>query len=876
MTVQEVKRVKLKYALEAFNRTTKEQFRKMNEISNGTSISLHDDSASLVHDADPAIPHCNNVLDSSSNSSPSQSEDHIIDPITTNLLDDAMRNSLFQTHDSNVSTPNFSDHNATENQYLPSTSTAFPSVPCTETEISSRKKAMNKLQTIFTVNGATTKLRNEILQFIRSESDAVLKSLPLDYRTLRSAPIDHDIYNLPPGQMIYFGIENILTLPGVTLFDHNKNEIRLSTNIDGLPLFHDPNGVGFWPILCAIDRYPVFLIALYCGKKKPHCPNAFLRPFVKEVRKLQMRGMLVKYVDYSTNSLSPDDKCGVKVYRFRLYNMVLDAPALCFITCIKGHSGNYACPKCTESGQSVILKSMGLRKDGEVKKGVRYTKLHKAAPRTHRDFRVFLKYCQQNRLNTGHAVTDCCKDYSAVRNHYGEGGSDDDDIFQDVFEKDKMEYDEEDDEEYQLANNEVFMKELKEHHIQKYRFKNKLPNPHHVSILTTVQHFDIVQDVPTDYMYHFLGVVMNVLQKLTSVSLFKMDEVAINRISSRLLFTRDYFPREFQRKPESLSVLSSWKASQVRSFLLYVGVVVFRGILSPEKLEHFYILVTAGCLLTCRVDDTPNRPRLLADRGRVADALLHEFVKRSIKIYGCEIATIKMHELLHVVDDYLRFGPLDMFSAFRFESFLGKLKNLIGAHKNPAAQVINAYSSLLQTGTFGVGGDRGVHVLEEYYEEPQLWGPYHLAHTNNDAFFKCGQPASKHTDFATYYKRMYLKSFCISAENDGDSCCVVDGNTFLKVREILKDNTHNRILLCGNTFTISGPLYQISIPNESGGDTFYNSDAVGAVLGCLTQNTYMCEFSSINQKVCAIPIMENDEHTTPTVTNMHALLRFLH
>ena len=50
-----------------------------------------------------------------------------------------------------------------------------------------------------------------------------------------------------------------------------------------------------------------------------------------------------------------------------------------------------------------------------------------------------------------------------------------------------------------------------------------------------------------------------------------------------------HIPREFARKPCSLSDVIRWKATELRQFLLYIGPVVLRGVL-PEPLYENFIL----------------------------------------------------------------------------------------------------------------------------------------------------------------------------------------------------------------------------------------------------------------------------------------------
>jgi hypothetical protein len=57
----------------------------------------------------------------------------------------------------------------------------------------------------------------------------------------------------------------------------------------------------------------------------------------------------------------------------------------------------------------------------------------------------------------------------------------------------------------------------------------------------------------------------------------------VNAISEKLVIWRSNIPREFSRKPRSLSEIKQWKATEVRLFLLYTDPVALKGILSNEK-----------------------------------------------------------------------------------------------------------------------------------------------------------------------------------------------------------------------------------------------------------------------------------------------------
>lgn len=60
-----------------------------------------------------------------------------------------------------------------------------------------------------------------------------------------------------------------------------------------------------------------------------------------------------------------------------------------------------------------------------------------------------------------------------------------------------------------------------------------------------------------------------------------------------------------------------------------------------------------------------------------AEDLLKAFVLDFQTLYGDKNVTFNVHNLLHIVGDVRKFGPMDSFSAFRFENYIGKVKKLV-------------------------------------------------------------------------------------------------------------------------------------------------------------------------------------------------------
>ena len=50
------------------------------------------------------------------------------------------------------------------------------------------------------------------------------------------------------------------------------------------------------------------------------------------------------------------------------------------------------------------------------------------------------------------------------------------------------------------------------------------------------------------------------------------------------------------------------------------------------------------------------------------------FVEHWGKLYGKDMLVYNVHGLTHLAADAMRFGPIDTFSAFTFETFLARIK----------------------------------------------------------------------------------------------------------------------------------------------------------------------------------------------------------
>lgn len=69
------------------------------------------------------------------------------------------------------------------------------------------------------------------------------------------------------------------------------------------------------------------------------------------------------------------------------------------------------------------------------------------------------------------------------------------------------------------------------------------------------------------------------------------------------------------------------------------------------------------------------------------EVLIH-FVSNFSVLYGDLHVVYNVHSLIHLAKEVRAHGPLDSFSCFSFESYLGKLKRLLRNSRLPLKQIV--------------------------------------------------------------------------------------------------------------------------------------------------------------------------------------------
>ena len=261
-------------------------------------------------------------------------------------------------------------------------------------------------------------------------------------------------------------------------------------------------------------------------------------------------------------------------------------------------------------------------------------------------------------------------------------------------------------------------------------------NEHHKgsSVLKNLQ-IGMVTKFPLDYMHLVcLGVMRRLLFLwMKGPLLCRQGPGFIRRVNGRLAELQGYLPREFLRKGRSLNEIDRWKAVEFRQFLLYTGPVILKESLPGDLYSHFLLFfVSILCL---------SSPIFVGTYRQYAKQLLRNFVIEVGSLYGKGQYVYNIHGLVHLADDVSRYGHLDMFSAFPFESYLGKIKRLIRKPNFPLQQVIRRFSE--EKGKRSDGDsypDNGI-VKKQHWNGPLLQNnrrmlQYEQLHLPS-AFFSC-------------------------------------------------------------------------------------------------------------------------------------------
>lgn len=223
------------------------------------------------------------------------------------------------------------------------------------------------------------------------------------------------------------------------------------------------------------------------------------------------------------------------------------------------------------------------------------------------------------------------------------------------------------------------------------------------------------------------------------------------------------------------------------------------------------------CLLSCAL-------RILSDKLLVtefwadADILLKKFVSKSSEIFGQCFNVFNVHNMSHIAAECALHGSLDDFSAWKYESYLGQLKNLLHAPGKALEQIVCRLMERI-----AILPEREAPVTGPLLEQPHCRGP----------LLTKGEQ----------YQKLTVSGITLRISVN-DACFVTHNNQIVMLRNIVK--TQGGIEVLGNEFKLTSPYFTYPI----------SSDVLGirkvAELGSLKR----WPISQIKQKAVLLPLTE--------------------
>ncbi|KAL4082179.1 hypothetical protein QTP88_030204, partial [Uroleucon formosanum] len=174
------------------------------------------------------------------------------------------------------------------------------------------------------------------------------------------------------------------------------------------------------------------------------------------------------------------------------------------------------------------------------------------------------------------------------------------------------------------------------------------------SCISPIPNVDVVQLFSMDYMHM---VCLGVMHK--PIHIWMGNDIKKNHIT-----------KDFSRKPRALVKINRWKATELRQFLLYTGIIVLKNVLSDGCYQNFLVL----CISMRNLLNTYHKQYV-----NFAQKLLDYFVKTFDQLYGSHLISFN------------KIWPLDNSSTFPFENYMKDLKRMLCKHDKPLQQVVKRY-----------------------------------------------------------------------------------------------------------------------------------------------------------------------------------------
>lgn len=321
-------------------------------------------------------------------------------------------------------------------------------------------------------------------------------------------------------------------------------------------------------------------------------------------------------------------------------------------------------------------------------------------------------------------------------------------------------------------------------------FIQKIDDSYHKPDITCsllqIPNFKPVTNVLLDYMHL---VCLGIMRKLMYLWLdgdfyYRLQHRDIKEISIRLTTQlKPSIPIEFARKPRKLDYIKLWKATEYRSILLYTGQLAFKSILKKSVYTHFMVLHVIIRILSSR--------NLCDEYLSYVQDLIRFFIKTFIKIYGVQNVSHNIHSLIHLVDDVKKFGPLNNFSAFKFENYMQVLKKYLRKADKPLEQVVRRCMER----------EINLSILStDLSDSVQIHENLMSLHNDGPLLSDCSSPQ---------YKIFKYKGTTFKAGTLADNCCGLNCGAIVCIENVAHCTKRNIPVIIGYEFLEKKDLFNV-------------------------------------------------------------------
>lgn len=206
------------------------------------------------------------------------------------------------------------------------------------------------------------------------------------------------------------------------------------------------------------------------------------------------------------------------------------------------------------------------------------------------------------------------------------------------------------------------------------------------SWLSYLPSYDLIKGTAIDYMHCILIGVTNMMIGFWFDPTHNNEDYycghLVTLIDKRLRSIHP--PVNISRTPRGLKFRCHWKASELRSWLLFYSVPVMHRFLGEEYFQHYLLLVEATFLL---LQDSISPEELTK-----SERLFQHFCLMLGRLYHPRYELINVHSLLHLPELVRDLGPLYCYSLFGFEGLNGNLLKLVHGTQQAQMQIVNSVS----------------------------------------------------------------------------------------------------------------------------------------------------------------------------------------